>query len=51
MRQRKAGSYWAAAAPGQAASHRVVDGHEAVAFCYEVIKYLEDPGRLVIQMV
>jgi pyruvate dehydrogenase E2 component (dihydrolipoamide acetyltransferase) len=27
--------------------HRVVDGHEAAAFCYEVIRYLEDPGRLL----
>jgi pyruvate dehydrogenase E2 component (dihydrolipoamide acetyltransferase) len=31
--------------------HRVVDGHEAAAFCYEVIKYLEDPGLLFMRMV
>jgi pyruvate dehydrogenase E2 component (dihydrolipoamide acetyltransferase) len=31
--------------------HRVVDGHEAAAFCYEVIRHLEDPGRLFLHMV
>jgi pyruvate dehydrogenase E2 component (dihydrolipoamide acetyltransferase) len=31
--------------------HRVVDGHEAAAFCYEVIRYLEDPGLLFMRMV
>jgi pyruvate dehydrogenase E2 component (dihydrolipoamide acetyltransferase) len=31
--------------------HRVVDGHEAAAFTYEVIKYLEDPNLLFLQMV
>jgi pyruvate dehydrogenase E2 component (dihydrolipoamide acetyltransferase) len=31
--------------------HRVVDGHEAAAFCYEVIKYLEEPGLLFMRMV
>lgn len=31
--------------------HRVVDGHEAAAFCYEVIKYLEDPNLLFMRLV
>ena len=31
--------------------HRVVDGHEAAAFCYEVIRLLEDPGLLFMRMV
>ena len=31
--------------------HRVVDGHEAAAFCYEVIRYLEDPNLLFMRMV
>jgi len=31
--------------------HRVVDGHEAAAFCYEVIKYLEEPGLLFMRLV
>jgi len=30
--------------------HRVVDGHEAAAFCYEVIRCLEDPSLLLLQM-
>jgi pyruvate dehydrogenase E2 component (dihydrolipoamide acetyltransferase) len=30
--------------------HRMVDGHEAAAFCYEVIKYLEDPDLLLLHM-
>jgi len=30
--------------------HRVVDGHEAAAFCYEVIKHLEDPSLLFMNM-
>lgn len=30
--------------------HRVVDGHEAAAFTYEVIRYLEDPNLLFLQM-
>jgi pyruvate dehydrogenase E2 component (dihydrolipoamide acetyltransferase) len=31
--------------------HRVVDGHEAAAFCYQVIKYLEEPGLLFMRLV
>jgi len=31
--------------------HRVVDGHEAAAFAYELIRYLEDPNLLFIQLV
>jgi pyruvate dehydrogenase E2 component (dihydrolipoamide acetyltransferase) len=31
--------------------HRVVDGHEAAAFCYDVIKYLEEPGLLFMRLV
>jgi pyruvate dehydrogenase E2 component (dihydrolipoyllysine-residue acetyltransferase) len=31
--------------------HRVVDGHEAAAFCYEVIKYLEEPNLLFMRLV
>ena len=31
--------------------HRVVDGHEAAAFCYEVIRALEDPSLLFMHMV
>lgn len=31
--------------------HRVVDGHEAAAFCYEVIRYLEDPNLLFMRLV
>lgn len=31
--------------------HRVVDGHQAAAFCYEVIKYLEEPGLLFMRLV
>lgn len=31
--------------------HRVVDGHRAAAFAYEVIRYLEDPSQLFLQMV
>jgi pyruvate dehydrogenase E2 component (dihydrolipoamide acetyltransferase) len=31
--------------------HRVVDGHQAAAFAYEVIRYLEDPTLLFMQMV
>ncbi|ACL65446.1 catalytic domain of components of various dehydrogenase complexes [Anaeromyxobacter dehalogenans 2CP-1] len=31
--------------------HRVVDGHEAAAFTYQVIRYLEDPNLLFMQMV
>jgi pyruvate dehydrogenase E2 component (dihydrolipoamide acetyltransferase) len=30
--------------------HRVVDGHEAAAFCYEVVKHLEDPSLLFMHM-
>jgi len=30
---------------------RVVDGHEAAAFCYEVIKYLEEPGLLFMRLI
>jgi pyruvate dehydrogenase E2 component (dihydrolipoamide acetyltransferase) len=31
--------------------HRVVDGHEAAAFCYEVIRFLEDPNLLFMRMI
>ena len=31
--------------------HRIVDGHEGAAFTYEVIKYLEDPNLLFMEMV
>lgn len=31
--------------------HRVVDGHEAAAFCYEVIRFLEEPGLLFMRLV
>jgi pyruvate dehydrogenase E2 component (dihydrolipoamide acetyltransferase) len=31
--------------------HRVVDGHEAAAFAYEVIRMLEDPSLLFMQLV
>jgi pyruvate dehydrogenase E2 component (dihydrolipoamide acetyltransferase) len=31
--------------------HRVVDGHEAAAFCYQVIRFLEDPNLLFMRMV
>ncbi|HEY6099547.1 MAG TPA: dihydrolipoamide acetyltransferase family protein [Anaeromyxobacter sp.] len=31
--------------------HRVVDGHEAAAFAYELISYLEDPTLLFMQLV
>jgi pyruvate dehydrogenase E2 component (dihydrolipoamide acetyltransferase) len=31
--------------------HRVVDGHEVAAFAYQVIRYLEDPNLLLMQMV
>jgi pyruvate dehydrogenase E2 component (dihydrolipoamide acetyltransferase) len=30
--------------------HRVVDGHEAAAFAYDVIRLLEDPDLLVLAM-
>jgi pyruvate dehydrogenase E2 component (dihydrolipoamide acetyltransferase) len=28
--------------------HRIVDGHVGAAFCYDVIRYLEDPARLLL---
>jgi pyruvate dehydrogenase E2 component (dihydrolipoamide acetyltransferase) len=31
--------------------HRIVDGHIGAAFAYDVIDYLEDPGRLMLEMV
>jgi len=31
--------------------HRVVDGHQAAAFAYEVIRYLEDPTLLFLRLV
>jgi pyruvate dehydrogenase E2 component (dihydrolipoamide acetyltransferase) len=31
--------------------HRVVDGHVAGAFAYVVIRYLEDPNLLFMQLV
>ncbi len=30
--------------------HRIVDGHIGAAFAYDVIDYLEDPGRLMLEM-
>jgi len=30
--------------------HRVVDGHEAAAFAYEVIRYLEDPTLVFMHL-
>jgi pyruvate dehydrogenase E2 component (dihydrolipoamide acetyltransferase) len=30
--------------------HRVIDGHEAAAFCYEVIRTLEDPNLLFMHL-
>ena len=30
--------------------HRLVDGHEAAAFAYEVIRLLEDPNLLFMHM-
>jgi pyruvate dehydrogenase E2 component (dihydrolipoamide acetyltransferase) len=30
--------------------HRVVDGHVGAAFAYEVIRYLEDPDKLFLEM-
>jgi pyruvate dehydrogenase E2 component (dihydrolipoamide acetyltransferase) len=31
--------------------HRIVDGHIGAAFAYEIINYLEDPSRLMLEMV
>jgi pyruvate/2-oxoglutarate dehydrogenase complex dihydrolipoamide acyltransferase (E2) component len=31
--------------------HRVVDGHVGAAFIYEVIRYLEDPDLLLLELV
>jgi pyruvate dehydrogenase E2 component (dihydrolipoamide acetyltransferase) len=31
--------------------HRMIDGHVGAAFMYEVIKYLEDPNLLFVEMV
>jgi pyruvate dehydrogenase E2 component (dihydrolipoamide acetyltransferase) len=31
--------------------HRIVDGHIAAAFTYEVVRYLEDPSLLFMEMV
>jgi pyruvate dehydrogenase E2 component (dihydrolipoamide acetyltransferase) len=30
--------------------HRIVDGHVGAAFAYEIIRYLEDPDRLFLEM-
>jgi pyruvate dehydrogenase E2 component (dihydrolipoamide acetyltransferase) len=30
--------------------HRIVDGHIGAAFAYEIIRYLEDPDRLFLEM-
>jgi len=30
--------------------HRIVDGHVGAAFAYEVIGYLQEPGRLLLEM-
>jgi pyruvate dehydrogenase E2 component (dihydrolipoamide acetyltransferase) len=29
--------------------HRIVDGHVGAAFAYDVIHYLEDPARLLLE--
>jgi pyruvate dehydrogenase E2 component (dihydrolipoamide acetyltransferase) len=31
--------------------HRIVDGQVGAAFAYDVIDYLEDPGRLMLEMI
>ena len=31
--------------------HRVVDGHLGAAFAYDVVGYLEDPTRLLLELV
>ena len=31
--------------------HRLVDGHVGAAFCYSVVKLLENPDRLIMEMV
>jgi pyruvate dehydrogenase E2 component (dihydrolipoamide acetyltransferase) len=31
--------------------HRIVDGHVGAAFAYEIIRYLEEPDRLFLEMV
>jgi len=31
--------------------HRIVDGHIGAAFAYEIIEYLEDPGRMMLEMI
>ena len=31
--------------------HRVIDGHVGAAFIYEIIRYLEDPDLLLLEMV
>jgi pyruvate dehydrogenase E2 component (dihydrolipoamide acetyltransferase) len=31
--------------------HRIVDGHVGAAFAYDIIHYLEDPDRLLLEMV
>jgi pyruvate dehydrogenase E2 component (dihydrolipoamide acetyltransferase) len=30
--------------------HRIVDGHVGAAFAYEIIRFLEDPDRLFLEM-
>ena len=30
--------------------HRIVDGHVGAAFAYDIIAYLEEPGRLLLEM-
>jgi pyruvate dehydrogenase E2 component (dihydrolipoamide acetyltransferase) len=30
--------------------HRIVDGHVGAAFAYEIIGYLENPERLLLEM-
>ncbi len=30
--------------------HRIIDGHAGAAFAYEIIRYLEDPDRLFLEM-
>ena len=30
--------------------HRIIDGHVGAAFAYEVIRYLENPDKLMLEM-
>ena len=30
--------------------HRIIDGHIGAAFAYEIINYLQDPDRLLLEL-